>query len=266
MENQITTMQAFDDLLSSINPAGNATPAAPVETPAPVEQPQQTDPTPAPADPAAANGSPTQTPTEQEPKQGDVAAANRAFAQMRVQNKKQADALTKVLEKLGVDTSLANDPDKILQVIGDVDTKAQAKQMNVDPAVLQRLNQLEQYIAQTNAAQRYNDAMTGFEAVKSKFSLNDTDIYTFATQLQEQGINPFEQAVDLEREYKLLNFDKVLEAERQKAIAEALANQNKAAAHSTTPSRTQSKPVEATPGAKINTMAQFDSFLMSLRK
>ena len=263
MDNIDEQMGAFEAMLSGINPAAGAQqPEEPKATgtnePAPQAQTQQ-------------GAEPAQPPVETQPQAGMQAQvpddkSNKAFAQMRVQNKKQADALARVLASMGVDQNLAGDPDKLLEMLDEASTTAKAKEMQVPPELLKKINQLEKMQADANAERAYNNAMAGFSAIQQKHGLSQQELTAFAVQLQESNINPFEGVVDLEREYLLLNLDRVLEKANQRAVQEALAKQGKAQEHSTTPSKTQGKPMDNGAGAdKINTMAQFDRLLFSLK-
>ena len=75
--------------------------------------------------------------------------------------------------------------------------------------------------------------------------------------------NPFEQEMDLDLHYRLHNLDKIIAAESQKAVEEALRNQNAARQHSTAPSTVQGNGPTGT--EQIDTMAKFDRFIQSLK-
>lgn len=190
--------------------------------------------------------------------------ANAAFAEMRVQNRKMADALAAVLQQHGRDPSLAKNPDQLIQDAENARLEAEAKKQQVPADLLKRLTQLERANLENERTRLTNAAIAGFQSVKQKYNLTNQDISNFARQLQEAGTNPFEQEMDLEQHYKLHNLDKIIAAESQRAVEEALRNQQSAAQHSTVPSKAQGK--ESSGVDKIDTMAQFDRFLMNLSK
>ena len=189
-------------------------------------------------------------------------SANDAFAAMRVQNRKMTDALAAVLQQHGLDPNLANDPDTLIAQANQARLEAEAKRQNVPTELLQRLTDLEARDREAKQKRLSDAALVGFQTVKDKFGLTNQDIADFARQLQDAGTNPFEQEMDLVHHYKLHNLDKIIAAETQKAVEEALKNQKSSTQYSTQPSKTQGK--ESTGTEQIDTMAKFDRFLMGL--
>ena len=190
--------------------------------------------------------------------------ANQAFAEMRVKNQKMTRALQAVLQQHGLDPSLAANPEKLIADAEDARLEAEAKKQNVPTDLLKRLTQLEQDKIENEHKRLTDLALQGFQNVKNKYNLTPKEISDFARQLQEAGTNPFEKEMDLELHYKLHNLDKIIAAEKQKAVEEALRNQNNAAQHSTAPNKSQGK--ETSGVDSIDTMAQFDRFLANLNK
>lgn len=188
--------------------------------------------------------------------------ANEAFAAMRVQNKKLTQTLAAVLQQHGLDPALANNPDKLLADAENARLEEEAKKQKVPVDLLQRLTQLEKVNAENEQKRLTNQALQGFQNLKNKYGLSNQDISAFAKQLQDAGTNPFEKEMDLEQHYKLHNLDKIIAAESQKAVEEALRNQQNASQHSTVPAKSQGK--EASGVDQIDTMAQFDRFLANL--
>jgi len=189
--------------------------------------------------------------------------ANEAFAAMRVQNKKITQALAAVLQQHGLDPALANNPDQLISDAENARLEQEAKKQNVPVDLLQRLTQLERENAENKQKRLANEALQGFQNLKNKYGLSNQDISAFAKQLQDAGTNPFEQEMDLEQHYKLHNLDKIIAAESQKAVEEALRNQQNASQHSTVPDKSQGK--EASGVDQIDTMAQFDRFIANLK-
>ena len=159
--------------------------------------------------------------------------ANAAFAQMRSENTALKKLVNDIAGVLGID---ANTPQAQMQAaVQDAIIKAQAKQQNIDPAVLQRLSQLENYKEETEKQALTSKALMGFQTVKNQFKLSDADLDKFADQLMESGVNPFTKEVDLVSEYKLRNFDALIAAAEQRGIAKEATRQTNVAAHSTQP-------------------------------
>jgi hypothetical protein len=189
-------------------------------------------------------------------------SANETFAAMRVQNRKVTNALAAVLQQHGLDPNLANDPDALIAQANQARIEEEAKRQNVPTELLQRLTDLEARDREAQQKRLSDAALAGFQAVKNQFGLDNQGISAFAKQLQDAGTNPFEQEMDLVYHYKLHNLDKIIAAETQKAVEEALKNQKSSTQFSTQPSKTQGKESAGT--EQIDTMAKFDRFLMGL--
>ena len=263
-DNQMT-MDDFDKLVAE-NPTGTVPP------------PQEDNPPAAQADAnassATATGDATQTQVHMDQSAANAnsnvsqstdsqkRSANDAFAAMRVQNRKITDALAAVLQQHGLDPNLANDPDALIAQANQARIEEEAKRQNVPTELLQRLTDLEARDREAQQKRLSDAALAGFQAVKNKFNLDNQGIAEFAKQLQDAGTNPFEQEMDLVYHYKLHNLDKIIAAESQKAVEEALKNQKSSTQFSTQPSKTQGK--ESTGTEQIDTMAKFDRFLMGL--
>lgn len=189
---------------------------------------------------------------------------NNAFANMRVTNRKQLTALQMFLQKTGYDPELASDPDKVIELLDEYEANEQAEEYNVPPELVQRLNYLERMNRQRESEQVYQQTVVGLRDLQSKFNLTQQELQQFAMQLQRDGINPFIESVDIQREFIARNLDWIIQRAKQAAVQEALSRQDKAAKFSSTPAKKQGKPAAETTGDKINTMAQFDRFLHDL--
>lgn len=264
-DNQMT-MDDFDKLVAD-NPPGTVPPLQDDNPPA-AQQADDNNGTP----PAAQNeNAQTQVHTDQQAVSNPTGAqgadnqkrsANETFAAMRVQNRKMTNALAAVLQQHGLDPNLANDPDALIAQANQARIAEEAKRQNVPTELLQRLTDLEARDREAQQKRLSDAALAGFQAVKNQFHLDNQGIAEFAKQLQDAGTNPFEQEMDLVHHYKLHNLDKIIAAETQKAVEEALKNQKSSTQFSTQPSKTQGK--ESTGTEQIDTMAKFDRFLMGL--
>lgn len=243
--------QAFDTLLGTIDPTQPA--QAPDETP-PVAAAAPEGSTQVPAAPAA----PAIPETLPDNKQ------QQAFATLRISNRNMQQALQGVLQRMGVDPNLATTPESILEMLDNADVQDKAQQLNVPPELLSRMQSLEREAMQNQAERLARSATDGFEAIKTTYGLTSDELKAFAVQLQEDGLNPFEQEMDLKTEYIRRNLDAIIKKEREAAIQEALANQTKVNQYSTAPAKTQGKPTDPAAVNKINTMASFDGLLRSL--
>lgn len=190
---------------------------------------------------------------------------NKAFAQMRVQNKSYQEAMAGLLTKLGVDPALAKDPAQVQALLDNAATAEQAKELNVPTELLQRLTHLERTNQRQEQERIANIALQGFKAVQDKYGLSEKELAEFATQLQAANTNPFEKEMDLDLAYRVHNQDKIVAKEVQKAVQAALAKQQTAATRSTAPPKSNGKPDTSSTGeTEINTMAQFDQLLRKI--
>lgn len=190
-----------------------------------------------------------------EPKADKRASA--AFAQMRVQNKKYETMFKSLASVLGVqDTS---DPDKLIKALNGKLVEAQAKQQNIPVDVLQRLQKLEEENQTYTAEQLKRTAYIGFQKVKDEHQLSDAELNSFADSLIADGLNPFEQPVDLLAEYRLRNFEKLLKAAEARGVKQEMERAAKAAAQSSTPNSGAGGKGEGQEG-KITTISALDKF------
>ena len=188
--------------------------------------------------------------------------ANEAFAQLRVENKKYQNMMKGIAELLGVQT---NDPNAILSNVQNAITQAQAKQQGIPPELLARMNQLEESNNMFIQNEIRKDAYLGFQRIKDKFSLDNHALNSFADGLVQEGLNPFEQQLDLEMEYIKRNYAKIIaDAEARGAEKEAK-RAARASTRGTSPDNRQGG--EATQGVeKINTIGDLDKWFRNQSK
>ena len=232
----------------------------PGDTPPATDPPPVTDPPPA-TDPPGDTPPANAPPPANDPPDPAKAAAGQAFAQMRVENKKLNTMLKSVAEVLGV--SNLEDPDKLQQVLQEKITKALADKQGVPPELLTRLQQLEERDKAYTQDQTRQAAYLGFQKVKTQFELDDVALNAFADQLISEGINPFEQEVNLVGAYVERNIKKLLQDAEAKGIQKEAERAANASAHSTTPPGKSNPP--GTPGdpTKITSMNQLNGWFNS---
>jgi hypothetical protein len=181
---------------------------------------------------------------------------NQAFAQLRTQNKQYSKLVQGIASLLGVQDS---DPDKLTTALQQKLIESQAKQQNIDPQILQRLQQLEEKEQMFDQEETRRIAFLGFQKVKDTFGLDDKGLQKFASELVADGLNPFEQKLDLHGLYIQRNYSKlVADAEARGAQREA-ERAAKATTHSSTPS-TKSGQTPETP-AKISTIQDLNAWI-----
>ncbi|MCQ2968539.1 MAG: hypothetical protein MJ191_00180 [Clostridium sp.] len=157
-----------------------------------------------------------------------------AFAFMRSELNQKNKMLNDVAVVLGLDPK---SKDSMAQLQTKL-TEALAKQQGIPSEILEKLNRLETLENERNIETIRNNAFNGFQQVKSKFGLNDQELEEFANELVRDGKNPFTQSVDLLTEYKLKNFDKLLEQAKQQGIQAEMERASKASKNASTPSKT----------------------------
>lgn len=154
-----------------------------------------------------------------------------AFAAMRVELAAKNKMLEGVASVLGIDFKSKDSTDQLQAKINE----ALAKKQGISTEVLDKLNRFEQMEEQRNIEQIRNNAFRGFQSVKDQFKLDDAKLQEFANQLVADGKNPFTTPLDLVTEYKLKNFDKLLEQAKAQGAQEEIARATKAGANASTP-------------------------------
>lgn len=159
----------------------------------------------------------------------------KAFAAMRVELAQKQKLLDDVATVLGLDPKAKDSMDQLQSKL----TESLAKKQGIPAETLARLNKLEEMEQQRNEEQVRNNAYLGFQKVKTQFKLSDQELQQFASELVADGKNPFVQSFDLVAEYKLKNFDKLLEDAKQQGIQAEIARASKANDNASTPSNKQ---------------------------
>lgn len=189
---------------------------------------------------------------------------NKAFAELRMQNKAQAEFIMRLARSAGLNPK---DVKEAQEFLSEGATRVEAKKRNIDPETLRQLEEerteLEEYRNQANR----QAAMLGFQKVKNEYNLTNEDLNNFAEQLAAKNINPFSgDRVDLLKEYRMLNFDRLLAQAKEAGRQEEIARSLKAKQNSTTPLKTTGNdtPLGETPA--VNTVKDLDNLLNSLNK
>ena len=256
-----------DDAAPTQDPAPNPSTTEPETSPAPAGEdtsPGSTD-----------NGTPETTPTDPAPTQTQekdttpnpedkfTNKQNRAFAEMRVQNKELSDLIMSLASATGQTPKNITEAQEILK--GGL-TKVVSKNRNIPEDVLREMEEDKQALVTLRQNEARQKALNGFQAVKDAFGLSKDQINGFADKLIEHQLNPFEQELDLVKEYKNLYFDDLIKQAREAGIQEERARALKAKQNSTTPS-TQTGLPEGTgnQGDPIKSVSELSKLLDSLK-
>ena len=261
MEGTQEQAATLDNVLGQIEKTGGYTPPAPATDPAPdtstpinTSTPATPAPTTTPAAPAAPAAPAEEVATPEQIFTGNK--QNAAFAQMRTANKRYADTLTRLGRSIGIDD--LTDPDKIATQVEERLQTYEAQQSNVPLPILQQLEQTKRLQLEQEQELNKQAALQSFQKVKDTYGLDDKGLQDFAMQLDQLGKNPFVTPMDLINEYRILNYDALMEKERQKAIADERARVAKAADHSSAPSAANgAPPAQITAVKSTNDMTQF---------
>ena len=252
----------FKDLINELG--GNATPPTPQPTTPPEPSATPADPAPsnpAPAEPSATPAEPTATPPAPQPNAGTPSKPTssednpqaRAFAEMRAKNTKYERALSSAAKAAGLTT------EQYLEKLEADSLNQRAETLKTDPEVLRRLEQAEAEIESYRVKTVENFLINSFEGLKAKLSLTDAEITEFTETLQRNGHDFRNMTVNYEALYRGMNFDKMIEKERQAWIAQDA----KARSQGSTPLPTNGR--NGTPATKeIKTAEELDEFLRGI--
>lgn len=236
--------------------SGEDTSAENTEKAAPV----QTAPSTAPETTPTTENSTKDTPLNPEEK---FSKQNSAFAQMRIQNKELSDLLLDLAKATGQNPKNITEAQSILK---EGLTKVVSKNRNIPEDVLREMEEDKKALAEARQYQARQKALAGFQAVKDTHGLTKEEVNNFADKLIENKLNPFEQELDLVKEYRNLYFDELIAKAKEAGVQEERARSIKAQQNSTTPS-TQKGVTENTgnQGTPIKTVEDLDKFLEGLK-
>lgn len=194
---------------------------------------------------------------------GDKSKQNNAFAEMRVQNKKQRELLSSMSSVLGFDpTKMA--PEELEEALSGVITQAQAQQQHIPEEMLTRLNSLEAINQKYMQEHLHSNARNGLVLLRDKYGASQDQLETFIKGLTDDGVNPLEQDVDFETEYIKRNFSNIVESKVQEALQNETARTNKAKEHASTPGNTRGGVTDNE--SKINSVQELDAAFNSFEK
>lgn len=185
----------------------------------------------------------------------------KAWAEMRVQNKNYEKILKGVAGVLGVD---GTNPDTMLQALNDKVNEAQAKAQGVPKELLERLNQLEERDKMFEQEEIKRNAYLGFQNLKNDFGLDDKALSSFADELIQEGLNPFEQHVDIETAFIKTHYKDLITQAEERGIKREQERAAKANTQGSTPNNKNGQD----PGGvqKINNIADLNKWYDSVSK
>ena len=275
MESEVKAMFGITD---DSEPAPDANTAPPASEPSATDEPAPTsqEGTNTSADGNTAKVEPTKPTTETNPPKEQTPAKdttldpeekfnkqNSAFAQMRIQNKELSELLLDLAKATGQNPKNIAEAQSILK---DSLTKVVSKNRNIPEDVLREMEDDKKQLAELRQTQARQRALTGFQEVKDTFTLTREEVNKFADKLIEKNLNPFEQELDLVKEYKNMYFDELIAKAKEAGIQEERARITKAQTSSTTPSAQQGLPENTGSQEKpIKTVKDLNELLDSLK-
>ena len=188
--------------------------------------------------------------------------ANSAFAQLRIQNKALSDLVMNMAKASGQTPKTLEEAQAILN---EGLTKVVSKNRNIPEDVLREMEDDKKALAELKQTQAKQRALAGFQLVKDTHGLSKDEVNTFADKLIEKNINPFEQEVDLVKEYRNIYFDELIAKAKEAGVQEERARSLKAQNNSTTPSTQTGLPENTgSQGNPIKSVADLDKLLEGL--
>ena len=188
---------------------------------------------------------------------------NQAFAQMRIQNKELTDLLMNLAQATGQNPKNIAEAQTMLK---EGLTKVVSKNRNIPEDVLREMEEDKRALAEFKQNQARQKALAGFQQVKDLHELSREEVNSFADKLIEKNLNPFEQDIDLVKEYRNLYFDDLIAKAKEAGVQEERARSLKAQQNSTTPSTQKGLPEDTgNQGNPIKTVADLDKLLDSLK-
>lgn len=187
----------------------------------------------------------------------DQEKSNKAFAEMRISNKKYKDFFDRVTKVSGL-----TEEQFINNMLQNLDAE-QAKKQNTSPEVIQKLREQDERISQYEQREREKDFMNGLNILQTKLNLTQKDLENFVRDTASRGFNLMDTKLDYETIYKGIYFDKLVEKEVEKKRQEMITAQTKAERASVpgnTTGKTDKEPIA------INTMEEFNSLLANSAK
>ena len=251
MNNSSEQFQALDSVLSDVDNGTQTAPATPVQDPIP--EPTQ-EPSP---EPSVVPTTPAPT-IDTESIFAAGSPSNKAFAEMRVQNK-QLQAVVNQLAKAYNLPAESIEPNKLVPMIQERLLAEEAKANNIPEDLAKRLAEADRIVEEVTAMQRNQIATLGFQKVKNDYKLDDASLEEFARALDAKGMNPYVSDIDLVEQYRQIYFDRIMEQTRKQALEEAKALSIKAANQSSTPTKAVGAPSEDP--APINTVDGLNRWL-----
>ena len=222
----------------------------------PVEAPTETE-TETETEPATETETETKTKTEEtaEPAQDPT---NQAFAALRADNAKYKKFFNDIKDKLGLDE------DAFMTDVRDKALASKAKDMNVSPEVLKKMQEQEDRLNELTQADRQKTLMVSLQNLQQTYNLSNKDLQEFVQDTINKGVDLYDSVMDLSTLYKALNHDKLVAKAVEDAKQEFIKNQAKAN-DASDPTDSKGRG-EGTGSKEIKNVKELDALIDSLGK
>lgn len=187
---------------------------------------------------------------------------NFAFAQLRTENRALSDLIMNLAKATGQTPQNMTEAQEILK---EGLTKVVSKNRNIPEDVLREMEDDKRQLAELRQTQARQKALSGFQQVKDTFNLTREEINAYADKLVENKLNPFEQDIDLVKEYRNLYFDDLIAKAVERGVQQERERALKVAQNSTTPPNKTGVSDNTGKDAPIKTVAELDKLLDSLK-
>lgn len=155
---------------------------------------------------------------EPAPKDTQQSRQNHAFAEQRVQIKKQNDFIRKVGKLVGFDDS--TNTDEILEKVNEALLEKESKEQNIPVDILKRLERAESLIQENDQIKLEKQVTEAFTDLIEEHNLSKEEVDEFTNYLIDNGKNPMLNAgVDLQAEYLKLHYKDMVKAAVDAALA-----------------------------------------------
>lgn len=189
-------------------------------------------------------------------------AQNQAFARMRTQNAQMQKTMQRMAQVLGLDPSLP--PEQLASVLQQQSTTALARRNNIDPAILNRLDELEARDARYRQMEYESNAKNAFMTIQERFGATPEDLQYFVQDLVQSGYDMAAPGANLVTEFINRNFDAIVQFKVDAAVRAEQERSTKASGASK-PSTKQGQSKQTTNNdVEVNSVEDMEDYLNSL--
>jgi len=175
---------------------------------------------------ASEDESEAQTKTQPTSKATSQAKQNHAFAEQRLQIKKNEQFIRSLGKLIGFEDNAS--VDEIQEKIKDALIEKSAKDNNISVDLARRLDRAEELLRENDRIKLENKVQEDFSVLIDKHKLDEAAVQEFTNYLIDNGKNPIvDPNVDIEAEYLKLHYEDMIKAAVADALAKETARQKK---------------------------------------